>query len=741
MADIGDRNAEGAYALGVLRLPGTDVPLVEALLDGVVVADTAGAIIYANRTVEAMLGWPPSVLQGQPVTVLIPPRLRGAHQSAFAAFAAGGPPRLVGRPLRLPALTVHGAEVPIELLLSTLPLRSGGRLVVATLRNAAERVDLERHSQVAEGLLALLATGPDGLGPRLVEVVAESLDWDAGALWTIDPDGVALRSREFWHRPAVDVAAFASATAMSTFTIGVGLPGRVLADREPTWIADLELDPNFPRAAAAEAAGLRSGFAFPVLAGSRVIGVLELFARQRREPDDALLASMGVLGQRLGEILAHAEAERERERRLDELRSAQAAQHDLLRTQHFLLGAARVLAEAADYTEALDRLAAVAVPLLGDLCLIDVLADDGNLIRMVARHADPAKQPIVEELRERYTPDPNGAHPSVDVIRTGRSRWSSEMSDDFLRATTRDDHHFALVRELEFTSYVSVPLIAGERALGSLTLVSAGSGRRFGESDLALAEELAGNAAAVIDRARRHDRQREAAHTLQRSFLPDELPLLAGAAAAARYLPGTEGEEVGGDWYDVIPLAHGAVGLAIGDVAGHDMGAAAEMGQLRNVLRGYAVRDDSPATVLHELRRFCEVVGIERIATVTYVWLSPGTGRLRMASAGHFPALIRRVTGAVEMMELSPAPPLGLESSPSRETEAHLERGDAVVLFTDGLVERRGAHPDDGLNMLTDTVASAPAGEPEALCDLIIERVVEPGARDDDVALLVVVRR
>ena len=112
-----------------------------------------------------------------------------------------------------------------------------------------------------------------------------------------------------------------------------------------------------------------------------------------------------------------------------------------------------------------------------------------------------------------------------------------------------------------------------------------------------------------------------------------------------------------------------------------------------------------------------------------------------MASAGHFPAVVRRRTGAVELLGVSPAPPLGLESPPPPETEAQLERGDAVVLFTDGLVERRGAHPDDGLERLTSTIASAPDGEPEALCDLIIARVVEPGARDDDVALLVLARQ
>ncbi len=497
--------------------------LLEALVDGVVVADRRGCVVYANQALGRMLGWSADALVGQPVTVLVPDRLREAHESGFAAFAAGGRSRLDGRPLRLPALAADGGEHPVELLVSLLDPCSDDRLVVATLRDAAELVDLERHRQVVDRLLALLA-GPDDARPGLVEVVTDSLDWDAGDLWLLGPDRLTLRPDGFWHRPGLDLAPFEAATQSTTFTEGVGLPGRVLARGAPEWIVDLEVDPNFPRAAAARAAGLRSGFAFPILAGPRVIGVLELFARHRREPDHALLTAMAAIGQRMGEILAHADAERERGRLLDELREAQGAQQELLRAQDFLLRAARVLAEATDYTEALDRLAAVAVPLLGDLCLIDVLTEDQTLVRMVARHADPLKQATVDELRTRYSPDPSGGHPCVDVIRTRRSRWSPEMSDDFLRATTRDEHHLALVRQLEFTSYMSVPLQVEGGALGSLTLVSAGSGRRFGEKDLALAEELAGHAAAVIDRARRHDREREVAHALQRSLLPEDLP-------------------------------------------------------------------------------------------------------------------------------------------------------------------------------------------------------------------------
>lgn len=724
----------------VLRLPEADVPVVDALLDGVVVADVSGTIVYANHAVESLLGWPPEVLRGQPVTVVIPPRLRPAHLAAFGAFAAGGRPRLIGHALRVHALRADGTEAPIELLLSALPLRSGERLAVATLRNAAERVDLERHGQVVDRILELLAQGPVELGPRLVAVLTEALDWDVGVLWTLEQDGSMLRAREFWHRPGVDADKFREATVSSPLSTSAGLPGRVYQRRAPAWILDLDLDDDFPRADAARASGLRSGFAFPVLDGSAVVAVIELFSASRREPDDGLLAAMGVIGERLGQLQAHAEAERERERLLEELRSAHEAERSLLRAQDFLLRAARALAHAEDYTEALDRLAAVAVPLLGDLCLIDVLADDGTLIRMAARHADPAKQRVVDELRTEFPPDPHGSHPSVEVIRTGQSRWAADMPEDFLRATTRDQRHLELVRQLAFTSYMSVPLTAEGRVLGALTLVSAGSGRRFGEADLALAEELAGHAAAVIDRARRYDREREAAHALQRSLLPEVLPTVAGVTAAARYLPGTEGAEVGGDWYDLVPLGEAMVGLAIGDVAGHDIGAAAEMGQLRNVLRAYALRDDAPASVLDELRRFCRITGVERMATVAYASLSTATGELRVATAGHLPPLIRRGSGAVEVVAVSPAPPLGLAGDAPVEASVHTEPGDVVVLFTDGLVERPGAHLDEGIGRLAAALGSVD-GDPETLCDLVLERVIAPGQRSDDVALLAVARQ
>ena len=586
---------------------------------------------------------------------------------------------------------------------------------------------------VIERLLDVLADGRGDLGHRFVEVVGESLEWDVATLWAVEPDGKTLRGRHFWHRPGIDVAEFRSATESTVLTRGVGLPGRTFAAETPVWIDDVQVDPNFARTDAAKAVGLRSGFAFPLRHGSRVIGVIELLAAEVREPDPVLLSAMDVLGYRLGDLLARSEDDRNRSR-------LQHQQQRLLEGQEFLLGAARALAEAGDYIEALERLAAVAVPHLADLCIIDVLAEDGSLVRMASRHGDPAVQYLADELRS-YPPDPNGNHPIVAVVRGRRSRSSLHMSEQFLATTTRSQRHLELTSRLRFTSYMCVPLVVEDRSLGAMMLVSAGSGRRFGDADLALAEELAGQAASVIDRASRHDRERAAAHQLQRSLLPESLPNIPGIETAVSYIPGTDGADVGGDWYDVIHLEDGNVGLAIGDVAGHDMEAAALMGQLRNAMRAYAIREGMhAAAVLDELRRFCDVLDLDRIATAAYARFSPGTGEFRVASAGHPPPLILRVSGHVEVADLAAAPPIGVDSGPTNESSIHLGIGDTVVMFTDGLVERRGASIDDGMTRLAQAMIGAEADSAAALCDQIVKQVVLDGGREDDIAILVVRR-
>ena len=138
----------------------------------------------------------------------------------------------------------------------------------------------------------------------------------------------------------------------------------------------------------------------------------------------------------------------------------------------FLANAAKAMAEAPGFQDALDRLATLALAVLGDLCLIDVLDDNESLQRMVARHRDPARQHLVDELHNRYPPDSEGSHPAAGVVRTGRPRWSGHMSDDFLRSTTYDDEHFRLTQALEFRSYLTVPLADDDEVIGTITFVS-----------------------------------------------------------------------------------------------------------------------------------------------------------------------------------------------------------------------------------------------------------------------------
>ena len=229
-----------------------------------------------------------------------------------------------------------------------------------------------------------------------------------------------------------------------------------------------------------------------------------------------------------------------------------AAQVSLAETNAFFAQAARAIAEGTDFADTLARLATLALHVMGDICLIDVVGEDGNPKRMVARHRDQGSQDLTDELGRDFPPEPLGNHPAVEVIRSGKTRWSATMSDAFLRDTTRDEAHFDLVKALNFRSYVTVPLMGEAGVLGALTLVS--SGRSFGPVDVSFAERLAEHVAAVIDNARRYEATLQTSQTLQESLLPQHLSQLPGLQVATRYLPATRGLEVGGDFYDLIVL-------------------------------------------------------------------------------------------------------------------------------------------------------------------------------------------
>ena len=233
----------------------------------------------------------------------------------------------------------------------------------------------------------------------------------------------------------------------------------------------------------------------------------------------------------------------------------------------------------------------------------------------------------------------------------------------------------------------------------------------------------------------REAEQRSAADLLQRSLLPQHLPAVPGVRLAARSLPGTSGARVGGDWYDVIALPGGEIGLVVGDVVGHDLSAAAAMGQLRNTLRAYALENASPAAVLDRVNRAADLLQVADMATCIYAVLDPQKLTVRWASAGHLPPLVVSPSGAGRLLRTEPGPPLGvLPTACYRDERLRLRRGSGLVLYTDGLVERRGEPIDTGLDALEATRRPQPG--PEATCDALLHALLGAAMPGDDVTLL-----
>jgi len=236
-----------------------------------------------------------------------------------------------------------------------------------------------------------------------------------------------------------------------------------------------------------------------------------------------------------------------------------------------------------------------------------------------------------------------------------------------------------------------------------------------------------------------YDRQHRIAETLQRALLPQDLPMVDGLALAARYLPAEVGFKAGGDWYDVIPLVGGRVGLVIGDVAGHGLEAASVMGQLRMAVRAYALEGHRPADVVAHADSVIRVVAPDEIATMTYVEVDPASGAVRFVGAGHPPPIAIDAEGA-RYLELPKQPPIGVAAGWAyEEFVVDVERGAKVVLYTDGLIDRRDIALEEGLERLLAAAGRDPGRPVEAVCRELITALV-PGEAADDIAILAMER-
>jgi PAS domain S-box-containing protein len=282
-------------------------------------------------------------------------------------------------------------------------------------------------------------------------------------------------------------------------------------------------------------------------------------------------------------------------------------------------------------------------------------------------------------------------------------------------------------------SLMGVPLIAEGEVSGVVCVGSASPGR-FDDNDAALLALVADRAALAIGNASLYEREHRIVETLQRSMLPARMPRLPGMSIAARYRPG--GADVGGDWYDAIELDDGGVGVAMGDVVGHGIDAAATMGELRNALRAYALEGVPPGAVLARLDHLVEQLQNDRMTTLVYAVIDADWSDVRYASAGHPPPLVLHPDGGADFLWDGRSTPLGVHSGGGyEEGVVRLAGGSTLLLYTDGLVEVPGEDLFAGLERLRAAAVAGPA-DPDALCDHVIEALLGERGASDDVALL-----
>jgi anti-sigma regulatory factor (Ser/Thr protein kinase)/putative methionine-R-sulfoxide reductase with GAF domain len=323
----------------------------------------------------------------------------------------------------------------------------------------------------------------------------------------------------------------------------------------------------------------------------------------------------------------------------------------------------------------------------------------------------------------------------IPIGRGFAGRIAQERVAIFIADVDHADILNPILRQKRIRSLLGVPLIVEGELIGVLHVGSLRT-RLFGQRDLAVLQLAAARAAPAIERARLLDaleREHYTAVMLQRDLLPRNLPQVPGVTIAARYLPARN--EVGGDWYDVIELPRGQVGVVIGDVVGHGLGAAMLMGQLRTALHAYALDGHGPARALELTDRFATSLGRSVMATAAFGVFDSDTGSLHYASAGHLPPAFLSADGRAWVVEFPLAPPLGAFGyKPCPQHELSLEQGEMMLLYTDGLIERPRVPLPASIELLVEAVRGV--HHPEDACLMAMDQLVPQRGPRDDVAVI-----
>ncbi|QIM21239.1 SpoIIE family protein phosphatase [Phycicoccus sp. HDW14] len=468
--------------------------------------------------------------------------------------------------------------------------------------------------------------------------------------------------------------------------------------------------------------GERTTVTVPLRTGGRTIGAIHLSIPDAVELHPAELEFLDVLADTCAQSL-------------DRIEAAAVAAKQTGRLA-FLAEASIQLASSLDLEATTARVTQLTVPRFADWCAIDIVRD-GGLHRLAAAHADPARAVLVSRLQERWPASDEHPRGLATVVRTGEPLLVQDVTDEMLATSARNAEHLAAMRDLGMRSILAVPLLVRGQVSGVLTWASSDPGRRYDEDDVRFAEHLARRAASAIDNADLYGQTRAVAEQLQRAVLPDDLAGTPDWEVAWRYEPSGR-TEVGGDFYDAFPLADGRYVAFVGDVMGRGVAASAAMAQMRAAVRAFASSDPSPAAVLDALDRMVVQFDTEQLVTLVYVLADSAEGTVQVANAGHLPPFVLRAHGRVDRLPDADGPPLGLAAG-RRSREVAFGQGDALLLVTDGLVERRGEDIEAGLARLR----TAARGLSNTSLDHGLQEVlaqVGDSSSDDDVAALVLRR-
>ncbi|MFL6162634.1 MAG: SpoIIE family protein phosphatase [Jatrophihabitantaceae bacterium] len=565
-----------------------------------------------------------------------------------------------------------------------------------------------RRRERAASLLAAAAealTALGGVEDRLAAVTellaGEFGDW--AAVWLAGDDG--------GFRPvAVAPAALAGQVLDLLLWPPEDLAAQIRAGRAfvvPEVIDALRRAADRDQYAALAGLGADRWLVAPLTTGGKVVGLLTVAADARPAYDAGDIALADDLGQRIATMVA---GER------------------LAAQQRQLHGLAVALAAAATAAEAGAALtAALAEVLAASVAAVYTLGEDRRLHVVDVHGYSPG-------WAEFGTIGLSEPVPLAEAARTRRPVWLPDRAALLSRSP-----QVAPFLQAQIEASASLPLLVGHRLVGALAVVFPRP-RAFDAAERTFLLTVAGQVAAALERAALADVRREMADTLQRNLLPARLPTTEQVTVAARYIPAIEGTLAGGDWYDADLVTDDCLALTVGDVVGHGTAAAAVMGRLSSALSAFLVAGHRPARALELLDRLAAQIEGARLATAACLLLNPATGRLTYSTAGHPPPLLALPDGRVSWLDEGHGPALAvLGAAHRREAVVTVPAGATLLLYTDGLIERRDSSLDDGLDRLAAAAGRHQDAPPTDFIDRLLTDLLDGGGTDD-VALLAIQR-